>query len=64
MLLRLTQQDDIAIIRVWVDRSIPGTSESFARSLQLRKRARNISFDADGQRALFAQNAPVRRAPS
>ena len=64
MLLRLTQQDDVAIIRVWVDRSIPGTSESFARSLRLRKRAWNISFDADGQRGSFAQNAPVSRAPS
>jgi len=64
MLLRLTQQNDVAIVRVWVERSIPGTSESFARSLRLRKRARNISFDADGQRALFAPNALVSRVPS
>jgi hypothetical protein len=64
LLLRLTQQDDIAIIRWGGDRSIPGTSESFARSFRLRKRARSSSFAADGQRAVFAQSGPVSRAPA
>ena len=64
LLLWLTQQDDMAIIRLWGDRSIPGRSERFARSFRLRKRARSISFDADGQRAVFAQSAPVSWAPA
>jgi len=49
MLLRLTQHDDLATIQAWADRSIPGTFESSARSLRLRNRAWNISFDAGGR---------------
>ncbi len=64
MLLRLTQQDDLAMIYVWVDRSIPGTFESSARSLRLRNRAWNISFDAGGRRVLCTQSAPASRAPA
>ena len=64
MPLRLTQHDGLATIQVWADRSIPGIFERFARSLRLRNRAWNISFDAGGLRVSFAQSAPASRAPS